>query len=133
MPFRVQAVKRQYQKIIKQLMSAALLLGGLGFATPVLSGPQVHLPEMDFQMLDLNGTPFRFFHLQRYSKVLARDNISLNKTASETPSQSLSPLDAMRPLAGVHSYEIHLSAPTQAVTNRALGEVDFESLRNDRR
>jgi hypothetical protein len=46
------------------------MLSVLGFAPALQAGPQTIKQKLDLQLLDLNGTPFRTFHLGHYQQEL---------------------------------------------------------------
>lgn len=51
-----------------------MILSTLGLSLAVHAGPQTGTPGLDLDMLDLNGAPFRTFHLGHFSQGLDADH-----------------------------------------------------------
>lgn len=71
---------------MRRYLPTLVILPMLGLSPALQAGPQTGNQTLDLEMLDLNGTPFRTFHLGHYQQEL---DASRPTTATTLPSATL--------------------------------------------
>lgn len=112
--------------------TAAMALLGIALAMPASAGPTLPVVELDLQVLDLNGAPFRHFHLGHFAGVTL-DPSAVPLPPPPSPNAFLNDVRQLRNLpqvAGVSMPEDRYQAAA-IPTDSLLKNWDEELLQRD--
>lgn len=104
----------------KQFFKSLLIIPFL-YSYEVLAGPALPLQQLDLAVLDLNGAPFRYFHLANYQgDVLNSKHIPQNRNPlKQITNPALVKLEQTQQVTGLLLPKLNYTASSQEIADIA--------------